>query len=224
MSGKAYHNKKKKVDQVPHEEYPTPRSLVWELIDQHPTLIDSQDILEPCAGRDRAIVKALQQKGYTPKFFDLNFGSPRQDFFEYNTKHDIIISNVPFSQWDEFVLHAKQVARKVILIGRTNYYGTYKRDSNGVWDGLKHMCIFNRMCDYETPVRNDGHFHVGGLVTGWFVWERGYTADWTGKRVDVQKYATLGQVPREKCERCGLAITTKGLCKSCKAVFMSCVS
>jgi len=198
--------------------YPTPKSLVWELVEQRGELLASDDILEPACGQDLSIVKALDEKGFkNTTYFDLNYGEKRQDMFEYDKQHDILLTNVPFTDWDRYVLRAKTMAKRVILIGRLNYFGTYKRDGLGVWKGLREMNRFNRMVDYETPCRDDGLFHVGGLVTAWFVWDKGYIGKATIDRIDINKYAKLGQYPREQCENCGMPTTKKVVgCKLCK--------
>ena len=67
MSGKKMHSKKKKAEQVKYEGYPTPKSLVWELVEQKGELLASDDILESCCGQDLSIVKALSEISIVPK-------------------------------------------------------------------------------------------------------------------------------------------------------------
>jgi hypothetical protein len=213
--GKAYHNRKPKVERKANDGYSTPRSLVWELHKQYPGVIDSCDILEPCCGRDQNIMNALGDIGISCTGFDLYYGQNRQDIFAYDGEHDMILTNVPFTNWDDFIFACKSIARRVVVIGRTNYFGTYQRYDSGIWKGLRQTLVFNRMVDYETPARKDGHFHVGGLVTAWMVFDRDYRGKAYLDHVDVQKYATLGQYPRKICKECGKKITKGDLCKKC---------
>ena len=82
-----------------------------------------------------------------------------------------------------------------MFIGRLNYFGTNSRYRNDIWENLVGVFPFNQYVDYQTPYRDDGHFHVAAMATAWFLW------DMDDKRchyyppghiLDVQKYATLG--------------------------------
>lgn len=158
-------------------------------------------IREPAAG-NWAMVRSLAKEGKSVFPSDISNG---QDFLSLNpdTVPALdIITNPPFSLFDEFVLHAQKVSRKFAFIFQTNYFGAKERYYKGVWKHLKHLYIFNRQVDYRGPIYEDGTFHVGGLVTGWGVWDMAWNSDrWTTSIMDVQKYATRGQfVP---CLHCG---------------------
>jgi predicted RNA methylase len=108
-----------------------------------------------------------------------------------------VITNPPFSLWDEFVAKAREHCTRWMFIGRLNYFGTQSRLDNNLWAGLKSIHIFSRYVDYRTPFRTDGHFHVGAMATAWFLWDLtlGNVHAPTLHFVDVSQYATLGNVP-----------------------------
>lgn len=184
--GKAYANRKKVVDRPVGDLYHTPKSLVRELLDRE-TLHNPWE----CACGSGAITDVLDEREISYKATDLYYGS---DFLETTLPyHGDIFTNPPFSLWDKFVTKAKEVSSgKTILLGRTNYFGTQSRFESGIWDELKTIYVFTRYVDYQTPLRDDGLFHVGALCTGWFVWEKGYSEKPNIEFIDVQKYAKLG--------------------------------
>ena len=94
---------------------------------------------------------------------------------------------------------------KFAYIGRMNYFGTHARNVNGLFNECKKVYVFDRMIDYRTPYREDGLFHLGALVTAWFVWERGFIGKPTIEQIDMQKYAKLGSY-EIKCQ-CGTKLT-----------------
>ena len=196
--GKAYFNRKEEADRPLGDFYSTPMSLVWEL-NKKIHIPTDMDILEPCAGQG-AIVKALQKDGFTNiTSFDLYQGENRQDFLTYRKQHDVIYTNPPFSLFDAFVEHGKKLAkRKLIVLGRLNYFASVGRYQKNLWKGLTHVYPFVRMIDYRTPYRDDGLFNVGGLVTGWFVFDKEATNQHPEVHlIDVQPYAKLGQFKEE---------------------------
>lgn len=193
MSGKAYANRKRKADRPPGDFYVTPRSLVWvakKYIEE--VFHKFQIILDPCCGSG-AISEEVQKLGYTVKQNDL-YRNKGVDYLARNWADKQVIANPPFSQWDAFVMNAKAHAERVMLIGRLNYLGTHKRNTTGVWGNLKYVLCFDRYVDYRTPPRPDGHFHVGAMATAWFVWDCNYSDSPMIKILDVQKYATLGNL------------------------------
>lgn len=194
MSGKAYANRKKKEDRPEGDFYSTPMSLVREL--KKTGEIDGySDIIDPCAG-EGAIVEALEENSNALiHASDLYVGYDTvADIYDIpQNSYDLVVTNFPFSEWDDMVRKALEIAPKVITIGRLNYLGTHKRNVTGLWDNLTDIYVFDRMVDYRTPKRLDGLFHVGALVTGWFVFQRGtYEVSPQINLIDVQKYATLG--------------------------------
>lgn len=189
--GKAYVNRKDETRRPESDYYPTPKSLVWEL-DKLGILDKSVPIYEPAEG-EGAITKALTELGYTVSADDIR--TTGKDFLENTKEYPCIVTNPPFSYFDSFVEVAKECSPLVIMIAKTNFFGAYGRYKRGIWKGLRDVYIFNRQVDYRTPCRDDGLFHVGNLITGWFVWDRSWKEDyWRTKVVDVQNYAKLGGV------------------------------
>lgn len=188
--GKAYANRRKKNDRPVGDFYSTPKSLVWvarEIIERE--FSKSEPVFEPCYGKG-AISQELKTYGFDIIENDLFQGGKDYLLEPYN--YTQIITNPPFSLWDDFVQKAKLEANTVMMIGRLNYLGTASRFTNKIWGNLKSIYCFDRYVDYRTPYRDDGCFHVGAMATGWFVWEKGYSYKPTIETLDVQQYATLG--------------------------------
>src|SRR5690554_389631 len=99
--GKAYANKKSTDKQPKVNFYPTPKSLVWvveSVIFHHFDM--NKPVLEPCCGNG-AISTELINMGYYVEENDLFATNPNFTCNEY------VITNPPFSLWDEFVNKAK---------------------------------------------------------------------------------------------------------------------
>lgn len=186
--GKAYANRKKESDRPENDFYPTPKCLTWELI-KTGQLEGCKSILEPCCGQ-YAISKELENAGFEVTSRDLIYGN---DFLkdDYSNEHyDAIVTNPPFDIYDEIIKKAKTVdCQKIICIGRTNYFGSHSRNINGMWDELSDVYIFDRQVAYDRPLRDDGKFECGCLVTCWLVWTKGYVGSPRLHIIDVQQYA-----------------------------------
>lgn len=198
--GKAYANRKPEAERNPADFYETPKSLVWEL--QKTGLLEGiKDVWEPACGQ-HSISDELKKFGMNVKESDLM--TTGEDFFSFmNTgpdyHFDAIITNPPFSKFDDFVAQAKQFAPKIFMIGKTNFLGAHSRTKNKTWEHLKYCFVFDRQVEYRTPHRDDGQFHVGCLVTCWYVWDMEWNEDYfMTKTIDVNKYATLGAFKDEK--------------------------
>lgn len=195
--GKAYANRKKESDRPESDYYCTPKSLVWELL-KPDVLKGCKNILEPCCGT-YSMSEELKKAGFNVTAKDIKYGD---DFLESEYEYgafDAVVTNPPFSRFDDIINKAKNTAKKVVMIGKTNFFGAYGRHKEGLWKGLKEVYIFNRQLDYRTPQREDGMFYVGNLVTCWMVWDADWKADWwSTKIIDVQKYATLGCLESRK--------------------------
>ena len=184
--GKAYANRKKEELRHKNDFYPTPKCLTWELL-KTGELDDVHKVLEP-SFEEGAISNILKEAGFLVTERDLNQGN---DFLkdDYSNEHyDAVITNLPFDLWDKFVEKSKTIADKVILIGRTNYFGAHGRNINGLWEHLKCVYIFDRQISYESEFREDGKVKCGALVTGWLVFDKEYNDDPTIKVLDMQKY------------------------------------
>lgn len=193
--GKAYANRKKEADRPENDFYPTPGGLTLELINTG-ELNGYKNILEPCCGQ-YAISKILEANGFNVTSRDLIYGN---DFLKddySNEYYDAIVTNPPFDSYNQIIEKAKSInCKKVIAIGRTNYFASHSRNVGGFWKELSDVYIFDRQVEYRTPQLDIPDFCVGSLCTGWFVWTKGYTGDPRVHILDVQKYATLGSLER----------------------------
>lgn len=199
--GKAYTNRKPVNERPDSDFYPTPAFLTEELLksSEFAGITESLKrlchrekrkpcILEPACG-DGAITKVLQKHLGFCDILSHDIRTDGVDFLTYMPlrKIDVVITNPPFSLFDEFVKKAKEVASVVIFIGKVNFFGAYNRHLHGVWNNLRDVMVFNRQVDYRTESRSDGKFHCGNLVTGWFIWHKDWTAPyWFTRIMDVQ--------------------------------------
>lgn len=199
-TGKPYASRHRKEDRPLMDSYSTPASLIScaEPVFRR-FLYPRIPVLDPCCGESHVFRKELGRMGYDVVENDIimpgghDFLHPTSESMDaWKSCHQIAM-NPPFSRWDEFVFMAKSSAMTVIAIGRLNYLSTQSRLESDIWDGLCHIAVFSRYVDYQTPIRDDGQFHVGAMATGWFVWQRGYNGEPTVSFVDVDRYATLGQ-------------------------------
>ena len=185
--GKAYANRKDVSSRNRNDYYPTPLPLIIEL--EKLSIIKKSDrVLEPCCGEAKRISGYFNSLGYSFEEKDIVFGN---DFLkdDYSGSHyDAVVTNPPFSLWDDFVSKSKEIADKVVLIGRTNYFGAYRRNAEGIWNGLKKVFIFNRQVAYDRMSDDPMRLLCGCLVTGWFYWEKGYSGNPEIEIMDVQKY------------------------------------
>ena len=185
--GKAYANKNKESDRPDNDFYPTPFGLTYELLNTG-VLDGCKKILEPCCGK-YAISSILEKNGFDVTSRDLIYGN---DFLKddySNEKYDAIVSNPPFALWDDFIIKAKSIdANKIVMIGRTNYFGSHSRNINNLWENLSDVYIFDRQVAYDRKPRKDGKMYCGCLITGWFVWTKGYVESPRLHIIDVQKW------------------------------------
>lgn len=190
MNGKAYANRKPVSERPQSDDYPTPIALGLELVNLG-ILNKKKLISEPAAGNGQ-LAKVLRSEGYAVISNDIQHGG--YDFLQSNYSISQIVTNPPFSLFDDFVMKAKELSPFVVMIGKTNFFAAQSRYKNGVWKHLKHVYIFSRQIDYRTPL-GSLEMNVGNLVTGWFVWDRRWNKSyWNTSIIDVQKYCTLGAV------------------------------
>ena len=187
---KAYVNKKRQGERRPSDFYETPICLTEELL-KTGELDDVHTVLEPCCGM-YAMSKVLENAGKVVLSRDLIYGN---NFLidEYKEQSfDAVVTNPPFSLWDEGITKAKTIGRKVVAIGKPNFFGAHSRYVSGIWNELKCVYIFTRQVDYQFPIQDDGSIGVGNLITGFFVWEHGYKGDPSVRLIDINDYCKLG--------------------------------
>jgi len=90
----------------PNDDVNTPNEIAKKIVDVFSPI---GKILEPCAGKG-AFLKCLP-KG--TQFCEIKNGT---DFFKYNKKVDWIVTNSPYSQFDEFLKHSFEIADNVVFL------------------------------------------------------------------------------------------------------------
>lgn len=128
-------------------------------------------VLEPAAGKG-AIAKVLRTK-YAVKAYDLE-----TDFFTETGKFRCIVTNPPYSLAQEFILKAKQVARKkfAFLLPLSYLHGINRLRL--IWSvtefPLARIHVFARYPMLGDKLRPDGCYRTGMMVYAWFIWERAH--------------------------------------------------
>jgi len=187
--GKAYANRKPVSERPEADFYSTPYSLTWELIklNEFPS---GSTIYEPASGSG-AIASQLEKAGFIVMQDDIR--TTGKDFLECSNRHDFIVTNPPFSLFDEFVIKAKECSKKFAFIMKTNFLGAHSRQEMGIWKGLKSLYVFDRQIDYRTPLLDSGELCVGNLITGWGIWDMDWKEDYFKTSIlSVHKYCRLG--------------------------------
>lgn len=169
--GKAYAHRR--AQNNINDLYDTPYCLT-ELLISTGELNNYKTVLEPCAG-NFAISKILEKHNFVVTSRDIIFGNDFLKDSYRNEKYDCVVTNPPFNKWNEIVKKAKSIdCHKVCVIGRTNYFASHSRTMSGIWSNLSDVYIFDRQIAYDKPLRDDGLAYVGCLVTGWFIFKKGY--------------------------------------------------
>ena len=83
------------------------------------------DAHEPCRG-DGRIQEFIKDQGISCSYTEILEG---KDFFEFNDKIDLIVTNPPFSLAKEFIEHSIALSNTVIMLLRLNFLGSIKRRS-----------------------------------------------------------------------------------------------
>lgn len=197
--GKAYANRKPIEERPESDNYPTPIPAVIELANTG-ILKKNVKYHDPCAG-DRQLVNTMNRLGFMCTGSDIRDENP-VDFLEDFTRRECILTNAPFSDFDNIINHAQEVAPIVISIGKTNFFGAHGRNINGFWKHLKHVYVFDRQIEYRTPI-GSMEMNIGMLTSGWFLFDRRWNKPfWQMSLLDVNKYCTLGpiekRVPKKK--------------------------
>lgn len=171
--------------------YETPHSIWWEFL-KSGELEGIKQIFEPCAGNG-ATSKVFTEKGFDVTSKDIKDGF---DFLKDDYKEgefECVLTNPPFSLFDEIVNKAKFVAsKKVVMIGKTNFLGAYSRYKSDFFKGCSAIYVLNRQIDYQFPVQDNGDVGVGCLVSCVYVWTKGYEGDPVVRFLNMQPYCKLG--------------------------------
>ena len=185
--GKNYSRNNASGNRIKDDDYPTPYSMVWQLLERETF---PKRILEPAAGPLRAMVTVLGDYGYEVTSRDISEGF---DFTEHQIEqHPAIITNPPYKFSLQFLLRAKQVATEKIalLLPLTYLYGQERYDlvfSDRKFP-LDKVLVFTRAPMLGLPLREDGKYPTGMQVYAWFIWTKGKRGAPTIGHIDNRKY------------------------------------
>ncbi len=192
--GKPYvHRREKKNDNLP-----TPYSMTEQLLENEK--FDYRKEIYECACGKNAIVKVLKNYFDDNKIFadDIKYccGKDNPHDFLLNKKYtyDYIITNPPWSLWDEFIIKAKQIAiEKFAFLGDMDFLTGIDRYKNKLYFdgeyGLARVYGFVRKCDLRGELREDGKYPAGCICYGWYVFEKGWDKNYyIGKWINNQRY------------------------------------
>ncbi len=145
-------------------------------------------ILEPCCGKEKAIVKVLNN--FDVSYYDIEDGI---DFFNEINLYDNIITNPPYKDSMKWIAKCKQIAKYkfALLLPLAHLQGINRLYNNIYKDkeyGLSKVYIFCRYPMLGAELRDDGKYPTGMMTLAWMIWEKGFcdkpTIDW----IDNNKY------------------------------------
>jgi len=167
-------------DRIDDDFYATPAGSIADILLKE-TLWG--DILEPACG-DGAISKVVEYiypncKVTSNDLVYRGYGNKKSiDFLTYEEPADIIITNPPFSLFQEFAEKALKLARnKVIFFGKLQALEGQKRATFLENSPLRTIYVFKAR---QNPLRNgsptdeNGKAWASTMAFAWFVWEIGY--------------------------------------------------
>jgi len=159
-----------------HEFYRTPTHAVEALLERE----QFEGVVWEVASGDGSIVDVLKEYGYRVKSTDLTTGT---DFLKSRASAANIITNPPYSLAEEFLIHAKKLAKRKVAMLLPIYFFR-GRDRFDIFKGdefpLKKIYMFSERLTFS--LKFEGQLVGEAGCHGWFVWERGYrrqtTIDW----------------------------------------------
>jgi len=113
-------------------------------------------ILEPCCGTGN-FLKVL------PKNTNWCEISKGEDFFDYNTKVDWIISNPPWSKFRNFLIHSYELANDIVFLITINHLWTKARlrDMKSANFGIKEIAMIpEKVKDFRQTGFRCGAIHL----------------------------------------------------------------
>ena len=174
--GKDFFSRKSKND-----DFETPYSITHQLLENE-KFFYGKTVDEPACGNN-SIVRILK-KAFNPcNVFssDINKG---KDFLKQPSriKPDYIITNPPYSLWDEFVKKAKEVAKeKFAFLGRIEFLTGIARYNDRLYSDpeypLTRILLFVRKVNLSftedySALRKDGKYPAGMYHYAWFIFEK----------------------------------------------------
>lgn len=170
-------------DRIENDFYATPEESTKALLVVEEIIYPAW---EPACG-DGAIAKLLDGEVTASDLIFRGYGEFVEDFLLSNTKeYATIITNPPFSLFQEFAERALQIAtKKVILFGKLQALEGKKRATFMQNSPLRTVYVFKSR---QNPLRNGSELDENGkpwastMAFAWFVWEIGYkgkpTIEW----------------------------------------------
>lgn len=116
---------------------------------------------EPCAG-DHRITKFLTEKGLQTSYSEI---SEDLDYFKWDGKVDLILTNPPFSLAKEFIDHSLARATTVIMLLRINFLGSQKRYPWWIENEPDSLIVLSKRPSF-TGTGTDATEYA------WFVWDK----------------------------------------------------
>jgi hypothetical protein len=173
------------------DAYPTPYSMTKQLLEVE-NFDHRHSVLEPCHGKDKAIVKVLKDDGFW--FIDSGDIADGQNFLVRNgrIKFEYIITNPPYSLAFEFIQQAKKIAtKKIAMLLPLPYLHGQERLKN-IWLDTEFpfskVHVFSRYPMLGPALREDGKYTTGMQVYGWFIWDKSHRGPATIGWIDNQKF------------------------------------
>ena len=116
---------------------------------------------EPCRG-DGRIQKFLEAQGVFTTYSEIR---EDRDFFDWDEKVDLIVTNPPFSLAQEFIDHSILRANTVFMLLRINFLGSIKRHDWWIKNSPNSLYVFSKRPSF-TGSGTDATDYA------WFVWDK----------------------------------------------------
>lgn len=164
-------------ERQPHDYYATdPKAL--EILLEKESFVGP--IWEPACGGGH-LSEVLIKHGYdvlSTDLIDYGYGTGGIDFFKWTEPFNgDIITNPPYSQGAEFVIHALELipeGRKVVMFLKVTFLEGKKRRELFDTKQLKTVYVFSG----RMKCGKNGVFPKGSAIAyAWYIWEKGYNSD-----------------------------------------------
>ena len=160
--------------------YPTP---LWCLENLEVDWSNFASMHEPCKG-DGRLYDWFTNKGLATTYTEITEGL---DFFDWDGKVDLILTNPPFSLAQEFITHSLEKADTVFMLLRLNFLGSIKRHDWWVKNSPSALYVLSKRPSF-TGSGTDATDYA------WFVWD---TTDKIQKGVHFVTPPTKEQTARD---------------------------
>ena len=162
---------------VDNDYYATPENGTTSLFENE----QFQGEIWECAcgeGHMSEVIKRYNQNVYSTDLIYRGYGIGEVDFLSSQRETDNVITNPPFSLFQEFAQKALSISKnKVALFGKLQALEGYKRASFIEKSPLETVYVFKKRIN---PMRNgkdcdeNGKKWASTMAFAWFVWRKGY--------------------------------------------------